>query len=67
VLKRHLSYIEKYKPVREQSRVGNMRKVALWYLKGFPEAAKMRGLINDVQSYDEMLKIINKLILETCE
>lgn len=60
VLKRHLSYVEKYNEARPGSKVGIMRKVALWYMKGFEGAPALRGKINSVQSYDEMIELIDE-------
>ena len=67
VLKKHLSYIEKYKVTRSGYKVGCMRKVALWYLKGFAEAAKIRDKVTKAGSYIDMLKIIDSVVMETSE
>ncbi len=61
VLKKHLSYIEKYNDHKPSGRAGFLRKAALWYLKGFPNAAKMRQEISLVKNYDEMLKLIDEI------
>ena len=61
VLKRHLSYIMKYKDMHPSSRVGFMRKVALWYLKGFPNASRFRDRITATKSYDNLVGAIDEL------
>lgn len=58
VLKRHLAYIEKYKDCSAPGKTGFMRKVALWYLKKFENAKKIRGKVALVKSYDEMIQLI---------
>jgi len=61
VLKKHLSYIEKYNDQKPSGRAGHMRKAALWYLKGFPNAARMRREISLVKNYEEMLELIDEI------
>ena len=60
VLKRHLAYIMKFKHNSPAGKIGFMRKVALWYLKGFPNAAKVRGQINTVTDYETLLNFIDE-------
>ncbi|MBA3066852.1 tRNA dihydrouridine synthase DusB [bacterium] len=77
VLKKHISYIKKYSelPPRTprripgasethsvKSSIGLMRKAALWYLKGFALAASARGKVTSAQNYEELLKILDKLV-----
>lgn len=59
VLKRHLSYIEKFKTCLPSGKVGFMRKVALWYLKGLPRSKRIREKVSLVNTYEEMLKLID--------
>ncbi len=61
VLKKHLSYVEKYRDCGESGNAGYMRKIALWYLKGFPNAPSVRGQISVVKTYEEMLKLIDSI------
>ncbi|NQT22096.1 MAG: tRNA dihydrouridine synthase DusB [Candidatus Omnitrophica bacterium] len=63
-LKRHLYYLEKYKVLRPKGRLGFMRKVAIWYLKGVPEACKVRDSIVRARSYKELIRVINGVIKE---
>ncbi len=61
VLKRHLAYIQKYKESISTSKVGFMRKVAMWYLKDIPKARRIRERINYSKSYEELVAIIDSL------
>lgn len=61
VLKKHLSYIEKYNNHTSSGKAGFMRKAALWYMKGFPNAAKIRHEISLVKNYKEMLKLVDEI------
>ena len=54
VLLRHLSYIDQYKKIRPHSKVGLMRKAAIWYLKAFPHAAQLRDKMTRAQSIEEI-------------
>ncbi len=62
ILKRHLSYIRKYTDISAPSVIGKMRKAALWYLKGFALAAAARGKVTSAQNYEELLKVLDKLL-----
>jgi tRNA-dihydrouridine synthase B len=57
-LRKHLSYIDMYKDKKAKGKIGHMRKVALWYLKSFPNAAKLRSRVNVARSYPELLELI---------
>lgn len=61
VLKKHLSYIEKLSAQKPSGRAGLLRKAALWYMKGFPNSARIRHNISLVKKYDEMLKLIDAI------
>ena len=60
-LKLHLSYIEKYKDIREINKIGFMGKIAMWYLKGVYNASRIRGQICTLGSYKELLRLINRV------
>ncbi|MEA2082172.1 MAG: tRNA dihydrouridine synthase DusB, partial [Elusimicrobiota bacterium] len=62
VLKKHISYIRKYSDASAPSVIGKMRKAALWYLKGFALAAAARGKVTSAQNYEELLRILDKLL-----
>ncbi len=60
-LKTHLAYIEKYKDIADSSKAGFMGKVAMWYLKGIPEAARIRDRISRVGSYRDLIRLIDRI------
>jgi tRNA-dihydrouridine synthase B len=60
-LKRHLYYANKYRNPLAKSRVGVMRKIAIWYLKKFHGAAHFRDRVNRTDSYEEMVKLIDEV------
>jgi nifR3 family TIM-barrel protein len=60
VLKRHLAYIAQYKDCTPAGKVGVMRKVALWYLKGFPGASKIRSQVGAIPDYETLLYFIER-------
>jgi nifR3 family TIM-barrel protein len=61
ILKKHISYLDKYKETRDTVKIGFMRKLCLWYLKGFPDSAKIRNRICSLKSYDEVITLIDNL------
>jgi tRNA-dihydrouridine synthase len=48
-----------YKYSDGRSKVCCMRKAALWYIKGFPFAARVRGNIATAKSYEALSGIID--------
>lgn len=60
-LKKHLSYLDIYKETRDAVKIGFMRKLCLWYLKGFPDSAKIRNRICSMKNYDEVIALIDNL------
>lgn len=58
-LLRHLSYIETHN--KSRAKVGVMRKTALWYIRSFPSARRLRGEICAVKSYEKMVQFIDRL------
>lgn len=60
VLKRHLAYIAQYKDCTQAGKVGGMRKVILWYLKGFSGASKIRGQVGAIPDYEALLDFIER-------
>ncbi len=62
VLLRHLAYVARYKQsVSPRGSIGFMRKIALWYLKGFPNASKIRRHITTVADYDSLREFIESI------
>ncbi|MEA3328123.1 MAG: tRNA dihydrouridine synthase DusB [Candidatus Omnitrophota bacterium] len=60
ILKKHLAYIKKYKDLPDINKIGFMRKVTMWYLKGIFNAASVRGQICRAGSYKELINLINR-------
>lgn len=57
-LKAHLACLEKYKKdISQGNKIGLMGKVAMWYLKGLPDAARIREKISKVRSYEELTRL----------
>ena len=61
VLKKHLSLIEGHKDTSALGKTGLMRKTALWYMKGFPRSAQLRGKITAAKNYEQILELLNAL------
>ena len=61
VLKKHLSYLDKYKGISEFGKIGLMRKAAIWYLKNIPNAARVRSLITSTKTYPKMIELVDGL------
>jgi len=59
ILKKHLSYIDRYKAIRAQGKIGLMRKAAIWYLKSIPKAARVREKITAAKNYEDLLGLID--------
>jgi tRNA-dihydrouridine synthase B len=57
-LMRHLAYVEKYKDISPSDKIGFMNKIAMWYLKGLPNARRIRDKIARARSY----KVLSSLI-----
>ena len=60
VLKRHLAYVKIHKDLPPKVQMGIMRKVAMWYLSGFPSAKRLRGEISKARDYAGLLKVIDE-------
>lgn len=58
MLKKHLSYMDKFKESRPTNKMGLMRKVALMYLSSFPNASEVRKRVTPCKSYQELLGVI---------
>jgi nifR3 family TIM-barrel protein len=61
ILKKHLAYIEKYKDMTDNDKIGFMGKVTMWYLKGLHGATKIRVCISEVTSYKELVSLIDRV------
>jgi nifR3 family TIM-barrel protein len=60
VVTQHLAYIQQYKECSPTGKVGFMRKVALWYVKGFPHASTLRGQVSALSSYEALTQFIEQ-------
>lgn len=60
VLKRQLAYLREFRMCSLAGKIGFMRKVTLWYLKGFPNASRLRGLINTIPDYETLIRFIDE-------
>lgn len=60
ILKKHLAYLAQYKDCTPKGRIGIMRKVTIWYLKGFPGAAKIRGQVCAIPEYEALVEFIDQ-------
>ncbi|MFH1362081.1 MAG: tRNA-dihydrouridine synthase, partial [bacterium] len=61
MLKRHLSYMEKYKESRLTNKIGWMRRIAIYYIKNLPGAAAMRHEVTSAKCYDELMGVVDKI------
>jgi tRNA-dihydrouridine synthase B len=61
VLKEHLAWIEKYKDISRNNKIGFMGKVTMWYLKGVYNAKRIREEICRVRSYGELIDLIGRV------
>lgn len=60
-LKRHLAYIEQYSDARGSGKIGFMRKVAQWYIYGFPGARTLRNTITFLNNYQDICACIDSI------
>jgi nifR3 family TIM-barrel protein len=61
VLKKHLGYMHKYNDAKASHKAGLLGKVAIWYLKNFPNASKIRDKVFRLKSYDELINLIDSV------
>lgn len=61
MVKKHLAYIEEFLELKPSSKIGHMRKTAIWYMKYFPDASKIRRKVSLVTSYEKMIELIDGL------
>ncbi|MDP3791784.1 MAG: tRNA dihydrouridine synthase DusB [Candidatus Omnitrophota bacterium] len=61
VLKKHLSYVDKYRDMSNNGKTGFMKKIAIWYLKGVPGAPRLREKITSAKNYEEILATISSV------
>lgn len=61
VLKKHLSHIDRYREMSKFGKVGFMKKVSIWYLKGIPLASRLRNRITSAKTYEQILATISSI------
>ena len=59
---RHADLMVEYKG--EYIAVREMRKHISWYTTGYPNSAKLRGMINTVESMDELRRCVDSIFLD---
>lgn len=60
-LKEHIGYVKKFRERSCEGNVGFMKKIAMWYTKGFPDATSIRNKICKIKNYCELSDFINNL------
>ena len=60
-LKQHIKYVMKYRMDAIEKNVGYLIKIALWYVKGFPNASILRTRICEFKKLEEFLEFSEKL------
>lgn len=63
ILKKHLAYLEKYMDYSSKSKVGHMRKVGIWYMRGLPQASELRRVIGATHSEKALISNILRAML----
>lgn len=61
IMRKHLSYLEKYKETRPSGKLGQMKKTAMWYLKDFRNSHETRRRINACKSIAELIGLASVL------
>jgi nifR3 family TIM-barrel protein len=64
VLKKHLAYLKEFNKDTPAGRLGIMRRMTQWYLKGVPSAAAIRHATSLVHSYEELIELIDTKVTE---
>ena len=41
-----------------------MRKHVAWYTAGYPHSAKLRRMVNEMETFDELVRSVQKIFLE---
>jgi len=58
----HIRYIEKYKGCLPggKGNIGLVKKVMMWYIKGFPDARSIRNKICRIENYNELIALMER-------
>ena len=59
--KKHITYMEKYKESRPTNKIGWMRRIAIYYIKSLPNAARLRHTVTGAKSYEELMDVVESL------
>ena len=57
---KHAKLMIEYKG--EFTGIHELRKHVAWYSAGFKDSSKLRNLINQVETYDEMVELLDRYI-----
>lgn len=60
-LKEHIRYVKKFRERSSEGNVGFMKKITMWYTKGFPDARNIRNKICKIKNYGELSDFIKNL------
>ncbi len=60
ILKAHISCMLAHKELRPQIMTGLAKKLAIWYLTGFPKSKQIRSAISKARDYAGLLKVIDE-------
>ncbi|MEI8176614.1 MAG: tRNA-dihydrouridine synthase [Candidatus Omnitrophota bacterium] len=60
-LKEHLALMDALSELAPEHKIGVMGQVAVWYLKGFPNAARIRGEVFKAKTYEALIALIDSI------
>jgi len=60
-LEEHIRYVKKFKERSSEGNVGFMKKITMWYTKGFPDARSIRNKICKIKNYIQLSDFIKNL------
>ncbi|MBI5574528.1 MAG: tRNA dihydrouridine synthase DusB [Elusimicrobia bacterium] len=60
-LTEHIKYIKKYRERSSEGNVGFMKKIVMWYTKGFPDASSIRNKICKIKNYGQLSDFIKSI------
>ncbi|MFH0947501.1 MAG: tRNA dihydrouridine synthase DusB [Elusimicrobiota bacterium] len=53
-LEKHIRYVKKFRERSSEGNVGFMKKITMWYTKGFPDARNIRNKICKIKNYGQL-------------
>ncbi|OIO02796.1 hypothetical protein AUJ67_01935 [Candidatus Desantisbacteria bacterium CG1_02_49_89] len=60
-MKEHIEYIIKYRKDKIERNFGFMKKIAMWYIKGFPDATTLRNNVYKTKNYHEFMDLVKTI------